>query len=225
MKVKIGAVLALMLLLTACSPATEALGNPEQTTTTPVSTPEPAADPNLDAMMAVLLETYDESRILSAAVDGSKAQAEILCGNSIDATIPDDWADTRATAEAVGTDLISGDITTSVLCLLDSDDNILLTVIDGGISYDAFDEESHVAYNAATISLAEFNEITTGMSYDEVVAIVGGPGEILSQADLGLGTQAATVMYSWAGEGSVGANATVMFQGGEVISKAQAGLQ
>lgn len=223
MRAMIGAAAALMLLLTACSPAAEGPDLSAQMTPAPVSTPDPV-DPVQDAVLAVLLETYDESAILSASVDGSKAQAEILCAESAD-TMPDGWADTRAKAEGVGAALIGGEVTTSVLCLMDSSDNILLTVIDGGISYDAFDEESHLAYNAETISLAEFNAITTGMTYDEVVSIIGGPGEILSQVDLGLGIGAATVMYSWPGEGGVGANATVMFQGGQVVSKSQAGLQ
>ncbi len=71
------------------------------------------------------------------------------------------------------------------------------------------------------MSLDEFNQIGSGMSYDQVVAIVGGPGKILSQSDLA-GYQ--TIMYMWTGCGGIGANANVMFQNGGEINKAQFGL-
>lgn len=71
------------------------------------------------------------------------------------------------------------------------------------------------------MSLAEFEQIATGMTYEQVVAIVGGEGELMSQVELaGL----STVMYSWEGDGMLGANANVMFQNGAEVSKAQFGL-
>ena len=74
-------------------------------------------------------------------------------------------------------------------------------------------------------SLEEFNAIKTGMTYQEVFDIVGSRGEVLSEVDLGLGDEYYTAMYTWDGEGSLGANANVTFQGGKVTSKAQFGLE
>jgi hypothetical protein len=70
------------------------------------------------------------------------------------------------------------------------------------------------------ITMDEFNQIQMGMSQDQVTAIVGGAGELLSQSDLvGIHTE----MRMWDGP-SLGANANVMFQDGKVITKAQFGL-
>ena len=75
------------------------------------------------------------------------------------------------------------------------------------------------------ITLDEFGQITTGMSYDEVVDVVGGPGELQSQTDLG-GVH--TVAYMWNGVApydGVAGDAIVIFQNGEVIPKSQFGLR
>ena len=79
--------------------------------------------------------------------------------------------------------------------------------------------------NKPTISLEEFNAIETGMTYEEVVAIVGSEGEMLSEVDMGVGDEYVTRMYTWEGEGSLGANANVTIQGGAVVAKAQIGLK
>lgn len=78
------------------------------------------------------------------------------------------------------------------------------------------------ASNPPTISLSEYYNIETGMSYDEVVEIVGSYGVELSRVEVS-GYQ--TVMVGWDGEGGIGANANVTFQNGKVIAKAQLGLQ
>lgn len=75
--------------------------------------------------------------------------------------------------------------------------------------------------NPPTMSLAEFNAIQSGMSYEQVVAIVGGQGQVMAQTDL---AGYSTIIYMWDGEGMLGANANVMFQNGAMISKAQFGL-
>ena len=76
-----------------------------------------------------------------------------------------------------------------------------------------------------SISLEEFNKIETGMTYDEVCDIVGGEGTLGSSVDVGIGEEYKTEIYQWTGDGSIGANANVSFQGGKVVSKAQIGLQ
>ena len=75
------------------------------------------------------------------------------------------------------------------------------------------------------MTLEEFNKIETGMTYEQVVEIVGVEGTVLSETDITGNEQYKTTMYSWDGDGSLGANANVTFQGGKVISKAQFGLE
>lgn len=72
------------------------------------------------------------------------------------------------------------------------------------------------------ITLSEFNKLQSGMSYEEAVKIIGSKGEVMSESNL-LGIH--TIMYSWSGGGSAGANAIIMFQNDRVISKTQIGLR
>lgn len=65
----------------------------------------------------------------------------------------------------------------------------------------------------------------TEMEYQEVFDIIGSRGEELATSDLGFGDEYYTVIFTWEGEGTLGANANVTFQGGKVTSKAQAGLE
>lgn len=73
-----------------------------------------------------------------------------------------------------------------------------------------------------TITLAEFQQIKNGMTYQEVVQIVGGEGTLQSEAGDG---KYKVEIYSWDGDGGFGANANVTFQGGKVSAKSQIGLQ
>lgn len=84
------------------------------------------------------------------------------------------------------------------------------------------DSSAQEATNEPTMTAAEFAQLETGMSYSEVAEIVGGEGEVMSESEMA-GTR--TVMYSWEGEGSMGANANAMFQNDELINKAQFGLE
>ena len=84
--------------------------------------------------------------------------------------------------------------------------------------------DADIIKSEASISLDEFSQIDTGMTYDEVCAIVGGEGTLSSSVDIG-GSEYKTEIYQWTGDGSIGANANVTFQGGKVISKAQIGLE
>lgn len=87
------------------------------------------------------------------------------------------------------------------------------------------DSDEPAEVNPATISLEEFNAISTGMTYEEVVTIIGSEGKILSEVDIGMGDEYKTIMYMWEGDGSLGANANVTIQGGKVTAKAQFGLK
>lgn len=79
-------------------------------------------------------------------------------------------------------------------------------------------------FSTKGITLSEFNKIQNGMSYQEVVSIIGEEGTVLSSVDLNIGYEYAAQIYSWYGNNSV-ANANVTFQGGKVIAKAQLGLK
>lgn len=74
------------------------------------------------------------------------------------------------------------------------------------------------------ISKKEFDQLKSGMTYEEAVKIIGGPGEIQSESG-NKGEALHTVMYMWEGEKGFGANASVMFQGGKLNMKSQAGLE
>ena len=76
--------------------------------------------------------------------------------------------------------------------------------------------------NGKEITLAEFNEIESGMTYEKVTEIIGSAGTVMSEVGK-KGEKLHTVMYKWDASGFGSANAT--FQGGELLSKAQIGLK
>lgn len=78
--------------------------------------------------------------------------------------------------------------------------------------------------NKATMTMAEFEQLKSGMSYEEAVKIIGSKGEVLSESGEA-GTDLYTVMYMWDGEGEFGANSNIMFQGGKLNTKSQFGLK
>ena len=77
------------------------------------------------------------------------------------------------------------------------------------------------------ITLAEFDTIQVGMTYEQVVSIVGGPGEKTYEYDFGesnfLGYRYSR-MYEWEGTGDYG-SATLSFHDNIVESKNQYGLE
>ena len=72
------------------------------------------------------------------------------------------------------------------------------------------------------LNLEKFNKIETGMTYAQVVEIIGEEGTVLSESEI---ANIKTTIYSWYGEGSIGANANITFQNGKVTAKAQFGLK
>ncbi|NTV91008.1 MAG: DUF3862 domain-containing protein [Clostridiales bacterium] len=78
--------------------------------------------------------------------------------------------------------------------------------------------------NKPTMTKAEFDQLKSGMTYEEATAIIGGPGEVLSESG-NAGDEYHTVMYQYKGEGGFGANANLMFQGNKLMNKAQMGLK
>lgn len=71
------------------------------------------------------------------------------------------------------------------------------------------------------VTLAQYNQLTDGMSYADAVAILGEPSQELSRSSLAGIT---TVMYMWNGT-SLGANMNAMFQDDKLVTRAQFGLR
>ena len=74
------------------------------------------------------------------------------------------------------------------------------------------------------INLDKFNQIQTGMTYEEVVLIIGEEGTIMSEVDMNIGQEYKTVIYYWYADNGI-SNANITFQGGKVVAKAQIGLR
>lgn len=72
-----------------------------------------------------------------------------------------------------------------------------------------------------TFTLAQFNKISTGMSYEDVKAIMTIDGTVLSEGDFGDGLK--VVVLQWMNED--GSNMNVTFNNGQVTMKAQAFLE
>lgn len=73
--------------------------------------------------------------------------------------------------------------------------------------------------DSPVVTLAEYEQLRGGMTYEEAVAVIGTPGEELSRSEVAGYT---TVMYTWSNAG--GSNMNAMFQDGALITKAQLGL-
>lgn len=71
------------------------------------------------------------------------------------------------------------------------------------------------------VTMDQFVRIKEGMTYNEVVAILGSDGELTSSNEL---AGYKTVLYTWAGA-SFASNMNAMFQNDKMISKAQFGLK
>lgn len=76
--------------------------------------------------------------------------------------------------------------------------------------------------NDGDLTLADYQAIEIGMSYDQVCKILGGPGVELSRAGSGKNE---TFSVTWSSPSVLGANISIMFKGGKVESKVQLGLQ
>ena len=70
------------------------------------------------------------------------------------------------------------------------------------------------------ITNEEYDAIENGMTYDEVVAIIGGEGEVSAESEF---MDVVTRMVVWKAD-PYGANATITFQNGEVVAKAKFGM-
>lgn len=81
---------------------------------------------------------------------------------------------------------------------------------------------SGVSGESEYITLDEYNAIENGMSYDEVVEIIGSEGTSTSEASSG---DYSIKIITWYGNGMAGSNANVTFTNDKVTGKAQIGLK
>jgi hypothetical protein len=72
------------------------------------------------------------------------------------------------------------------------------------------------------VTMVNYQRLQTGMTYEEVVAILGSPGQELSSNEI---AGIRTVMYMWSGGSFTGANMNAMFQNDGMVQKAQFGLR
>lgn len=77
--------------------------------------------------------------------------------------------------------------------------------------------------SGAKITLAKFNKIQNGMTYEQAKSIIGGDGSVNSETGT-KGTSDYTVIYSYEGS-DIGSNAILTFQGEKLIDKTQVGLK
>ena len=75
--------------------------------------------------------------------------------------------------------------------------------------------------NQEKMTLEKFNEIETGMTYQQVVDIVGKEGTLSTESSYG--DQTMKIYYWYASNGI--SNATVSFMNGKVTAKSQVGLE
>lgn len=74
---------------------------------------------------------------------------------------------------------------------------------------------------ATGVTMSGFKQLQNGMTYSEVVEILGQEGEELSSGKIG---DIETAIYTWKA-GFLGANMNAMFQDNKLITKAQIGLK
>ncbi len=74
---------------------------------------------------------------------------------------------------------------------------------------------------AGGVTMAQYHEVKTGMTYEQVIDIVGTPDQEMSRSEMAGYT---TVMYMWQGT-TAGANMNAMFQNDKLVNKAQFGLR
>lgn len=79
---------------------------------------------------------------------------------------------------------------------------------------------SNIVQEQAKVTLEKFNKIETGMTYQQVVDIIGEEGTISTESSYG--SQNMKVYY-WYAANNI-ANATVSFMNGKVTAKSQVGL-
>lgn len=81
--------------------------------------------------------------------------------------------------------------------------------------------------NTNKYTMDKFNQIQTGMTYDQVKSIMGDAGQVTTESQSpaipGVSDEVVIKGYQW--QNGDGSNAQVMFMNNQVDTKAQAGLK
>ena len=111
------------------------------------------------------------------------------------------------------------------MCLLTGCGNNLDNNLDDLNEY--LEDASYVYPDSKNVivTLNEFNQLKSGMTPQEVWNIIGGQCTNTGTTDMGIGEEYITVSYGCNGNGSVGANVLLMFQGGKLTTFSQYGLE
>jgi hypothetical protein len=85
-------------------------------------------------------------------------------------------------------------------------------------------DTSIIVPKTETITLAEYNQLEIGMSYDEAMEIIGGPGRI-SDEDKSTDGSYHSIIYSWYGTAGNYTSANIRFINDKLNEKLQQGLK
>ena len=86
--------------------------------------------------------------------------------------------------------------------------------------------ENTAAANTPEVTLAEYSKIEPGMTYDQIVAIIGGSGTLSYEFEETFDDKICLIQtYSFKGIGDEGANVILSFQDGILSMKTQNGLK
>ena len=119
----------------------------------------------------------------------------------------------------------AGETKKVALYVYDSADpkTILLTITNGKVLYDGTAEQDD-SKKSSGVTKFQFDAITTGMTYQDVVSVFGRSGTMDASADLGINESSTSEIYTWKGENPY-SSVSVIFAGGKMISKSQFGLE
>lgn len=100
-------------------------------------------------------------------------------------------------------------------------------LVAGLVEMDTGSGSSSYSYNEPVVTYSEYSRVQNGMSYDEVVSIIGERGREVSRGHTegvpGVMEDLDTVMYDWVNND--GSNMSAMFQNDRLMNKAQFGLE
>lgn len=75
------------------------------------------------------------------------------------------------------------------------------------------------------VTLEQYNKLKSGMTEEDVWDILGGKCTNTGTTDLGMGDEYITVSYGCNGNGGIGSNIILMFQGGKLSTMSQIDLK
>lgn len=99
---------------------------------------------------------------------------------------------------------------------------IQYTYQNGKLTYDAENVKDYSIQGGGTVSMELYKKIKNGMTYNEVVNLIGADGKPVVSAGDG---EYKTECYEWPGDSGDYSSVDVTFQGGVVAGKLQIGLE